>query len=445
MVVLGQEFVTAWSMPRQIFAVESEGDKIYDPLILADSTGRVHIFWRVASSEGSFLYYSYGAHGQFSEPVAVVENVVNDFSAVIDDRDDIHLVWGNGNALFYTWTPAAQSWSPHAWATPQILSSALVRPHITGGSENTLHIAVPGPGGVSVLYLISEDNGITWNAPAQVSAPINPNAAMGDSRLAVGQNGVIHFVWTEYELPRGWPPLGIYYTRSEDGGLSWSAPFEIAGEGYDELTVALVDDETVHLAWNGMAGISGRYHRWSSDGGRTWSNVNVISMYGGTEGFPNLVVDSANTLHLLTTYNVCAWYTTWVDERWTEPVCLSHAEARASHVEHAVMGLSEGNRLYVLYWVAFQSLWYTTRQIDAPWIAPVLPTPVPMTPTPTAYPVLSVTTTPEPMTVLPVATSEVVDSRNPGAVVVWSVLPVIALVSVIVLAATRKRSKQQSR
>jgi hypothetical protein len=440
-VMSNQQSLVDWSVPTKIFEIEFESEAIYEPSVLADSTGRVHILWRVVGLESKFLYYSSGSDGQFSEPVDVMVNVSNNFTAAIDDYDDIHLVWDDGNALYYTWVPAAQAGSARAWAKPQVISAAFMRSHIVTGSAGRLHIAMAGPDGTAVLYLVSEDNGNTWSAPVHVATPMNHDGAMSDTRLAIGTDGVIHFVWTEYKLPQGWPPLGVYYTRSDDDGLSWSTPFEIAGEGYDQLTVALVGDETVHVAWNGMAGVLGRYHRGSLDGGLTWSDINVISEEGGTQGFPHLVIDSSNTLHLLTTYSACAWYTTWLDGRWVDPVCLSHAETY--YVEEAAMALSEGNRLHVVYWVDRQNLWYTSRQVNAPWIEPassssvtILPPSTISTPTVSTDTLASV---PE-RELLPVPTEiETLSNIPPLLSLMISLLPVAIFVLGVVLLAIRRR------
>src|SRR6185295_10758085 len=135
-----------------------------------------------------------------------------------------------------------------------------------------------------------------------------PHAAADFTRIAISPQRTLHVVWTEFEFPQAWPPRGVFHARSTDGGRTWSAPTELAGKGFDQVSIALVDDQTIHVAWNGMAGVWGRYHRWSSDGGATWSAATQLFSAGGTEGPPPLLVDAARRVHLITTHDSSAWH-----------------------------------------------------------------------------------------------------------------------------------------
>jgi hypothetical protein len=205
--------------------------------------------------------------------------------------------------------------------------------------------------------------------------------AADNVRIAIGTNDVLHVVWTEHQLPTGWPILGVFYTRSIDGGRAWSDPLEMAGSGFNEINVAAIGEDDVHVAWNGIAGVGGRYDRWSFDGGVTWSDTSTVVSpgLGGSEGPPQLVSDAAGMVHLLTTYGYeeerCPWYSSWDGVAWMEPVCIAPDEARPSnYVEDPAMTVGNGNRLHAVYWDGPQRLWYVTKQTLAPSM-PSLPVP----------------------------------------------------------------------
>lgn len=386
----------AWSPPIKIYAVEEQA--LYEPVVTADRGGAVHVLWRGLQNA---LYYARLDQSGWSQPVDVLTGA-NVASAVVDERGVLHVIWAGANFnLVYAMARASEAHSAHAWSSPQAIEMAFQRPQIAVDTEGGLHIAFATAGVDAVKYMVSRDGGATWTSSVVVAQSSRPEAGVGDTRLAVGPDGAIHVVWTEYLLPNGWPPLGVFYSRSTDGGLTWTLPGAMAGDGYDQITVLAANASEIHVAWNGMAGVGGRYHRWSGDRGETWSGVNIISNRGGTEGFPSLVVDSAGAVHLLTTFDHCAQYSRWNGDSWSRPMCISGPEAMASnYIEEAAMALSEGNRLHAVFWDGRQRLWYTSRQVEAPAIAPApFPTSAPtatLMPRPVSEPTVTPTKTPPP-------------------------------------------------
>ena len=82
----------------------------------------------------------------------------------------------------------------------------------------------------------------------------------------------------------------------------WVVELPAAGD----WEIAVDSAGRVHVAWNGVVGVGGRYHQWSDDGGLAWSAVAdvVAAGQGGTEGPPQLAIDSADTLHLLSLIHI---------------------------------------------------------------------------------------------------------------------------------------------
>jgi hypothetical protein len=219
----------------------------------------------------------------------------------------------------------------------------------------------------------------------------------------------------------------------------------LAGDGYDQVNIAVMDDNNVHVAWNGMITVGGRYHRWSSDGGQTWSDTAEIvpAGIGGTSGYPQILTDPTGTVHALLTTN-CATYSSFVNQKWDDPKCVSRVEGS---VEEPVMALSEGNRLHVIFWEDRKKLWYSTTETNAPWIQPKImgnelnqPTSNPVS---DCTPIIVPTSSAD-VTALPLDQRVDTSDRatfNPGQVILFSLSPVVLLLIVIVLSQSFKKTK----
>jgi hypothetical protein len=260
-----------------------------------------------------------------------------------------------------------------------------------------------------------------------VSYPINPNTAPDWVRVAVGPDGHLHVTWVEYQLPEGFPPQGIYYAQSGDGGLSWSTPREMAPSGYNQGNV-MVSGENVYVAYLGIASVGGRYLVESLDNGRTWQEPETLAPAGGagTTGAIQLAVDSTGSVHAVYTDIACVFHRQRLPDGWTEPECVSSPEATRALKEYPAMTIGLGNQIHVLYYTDRKQLWYTTRTLDAPAIAP-LPVPTLAPPTPTVpLPTATIAVTP---TYLP----DFGPAPDLGATARVSVLSIVAGVAPVVI------------
>ena len=331
---------------------ETQGD-IHTPVIVADARGGVHCLWieqtKGHASPESRILHSRLVEGKWSRPAFL-------------HRDS----WAA-----FLWVTATSSGSlVAAWSAPngELLTSELMAgsPGLTGGwgparplargrgnlqmieDGRSLHVVYPFRG--TILLRTSRDGGKQWSSGTTIreqNQESNPDyAAIGvDSRTS------LHVLWTEFALPKGWPPRGILYRRSGDLGKSWSQPFRLVGPGFDQAGLSVGPDDTLHVAYNGMAGTGGRYHITSTDGGLNWSAPAQITPQGATEGTPQMVFDGKGGLHLLTTGFTRVLYSRLQEGQWLQPMQLAGGESRDSYWhEQASLCIVDGRVLHVAYW-----------------------------------------------------------------------------------------------
>jgi len=356
-------------------------------VLVTDAIGLVHAFWylRDGQQEGAGSIYHTVWNGQnWTEPtdVVVIDNGVQGLSPAAGRDHFLHLYWSGER---YSEALSSDATSARAWSAPAAVTQGTQHAGIAVDLQGHTHLAYGNLQAAGIYYVALAKDTQPRPQPTLITNVLNAEAAVDWVRIAVGANGTIHVVWTEFQLPNGTPPLGVYYTQSTDAGHSWSDPVKMDGFGYDQINVVTGPNNQVHVVWNGAAMLNGgRFHRWSADGGLTWTARDVIYEHGGgTDGYPQLNFDSAGTLHMVTNSGTsCARHYTWFDGHWSELDCASPERFK---VDTTAAAISTGNVLHVLFReLPAHELWYTSRALSAPYVAP-LPPPTPV-PHPTASP-----------------------------------------------------------
>ena len=173
---------------------------------------------------------------------------------------DAALAWGTGNTVYYA----------------------------TLGDPGNSSPATPGVCSVGGLYVYrSTDGGDTWTLPA--GGPAEPNMQTifrdrdhiaADSNPTSSHAGTVYAVWSDdqytgcpHDFHRNFVTRWIMFSRSTDGGASWSTPIALGSGCLEAAIPAVGADGSVYVAWFDCAirGGDRELVRKSTDGGVTFS------------------------------------------------------------------------------------------------------------------------------------------------------------------------------
>lgn len=372
-----------WSAPQPVTAADTP---VLEPILLSDSSGAVHLFFADEGSgpggRTSVLRYARWADGRWSEPRAVRTSeekgaIVNP-ALTLDERGWVHAVYGgmHWGRLEYRRVHLSELFDDGAWTAPYILSSTgVLHSAVTFGPQRMVFVVYASLAH-QVFFHGSDDGGRTWTEPRRLSNVDPKLEACDDPRIAIDARGRLHALWTQFQLPRGWPPTGTYYRISDDGGLTWGTARQVSGLGTARISIATRGADELHLVWNDAQSRQ-RVHQWSGDGGATWSTAaSIPGVTGAAARALSMVFDEAGTLHLVTSFGGPGGvepivHTTWRSDRaaWSAPERISSGMVGAESTGWPALAIEGGDTLHVAYNGSDRRIWSTEGRIDAPAIA----------------------------------------------------------------------------
>jgi hypothetical protein len=345
--------------------------------MVAGPDGTLHLFFpHQPEGQSSAIDYVTWDGNTWSDPSDIMLDMMGEtpacVRAALDPRYNVHLVWlGANGTLQYASVPLNEARSAHAWPAPRVLTTAVGEADLIIGADGTIYLGyVAWPESGLVMLKRSLDGGRSWSPPTTVATTSGPDVVPSDVRLALSPSGTLHATWTEYALPDGWPPTASFYARSPNGGDTWAAPHKIAGASHGEVGVAAVDTQ-VHLVWRSTIGGDGTFHQYSEDQGITWQPPNRTADDGGFSGLPGTAVDHRGDVH--TTIG-SAFVMRWSNGAATPWLDVSGKKLRDgidqpdywTHPERAVIALTHGNQVHVVFQTGFKDLWHTSIQLNIP-------------------------------------------------------------------------------
>ena len=305
---------SVWSQP---IAVATADVQLLQPNLVVGGDDRIHSFWSqsgnpVASERvsnplnipGNEIFYSRFDAGVWSAPRPVLRSPSGDqadFPAIAsDNQGSLFVAWAGNqpNGVYFSRSLADRAASVTEWVSPRLLPAprdSATWPSIVSDGDSTIYVAytIPLNEDRGIYLTRSEDDGESWSDAIVVFDGVAAGWDLtGPSRLTRTQDGTLHLLWTRWtQLPEA-QAVVLAYARSEDDGQSWSEPEIVTEEPILGSAILGVQERFVHRIWMGL--IDGRpviWHQFSEDGGITWSSAGRVADPGLTPGPTALIAD----------------------------------------------------------------------------------------------------------------------------------------------------------
>lgn len=228
-----------WSEP---YRLSSEAGSSSEGYLVADRYGYVHCLWTelLFNNGDTVIKYARFDGTTWTKPndIYVTGQGIRNVSPFVDQRGLLHIAWSEGETgvAYYSSAPANNALSVQNWTTP-IRINVPARPvFITVDSKDVLHIVYINQTEESgVYYIRSEDGGIKWTAPLWLDPDIRPGYIPDSLHFEIDEEDGLHAAWFYGTREVSGEPDWVRYTHSLDGGHSWSTPLTIdkAVEGSD--------------------------------------------------------------------------------------------------------------------------------------------------------------------------------------------------------------------
>ena len=199
-----------------------------------------------------------------------------------------------------------------------------------------------------------------WLVPQALACHDTAQGRPACPTLAVRADEQIYVVYINLN------PRDIFFTRSLDGGTTWSTPINLSTNPGDSVrpTIALNSQGTIYVAWGDDA--EGKYEvflRYSTDTGNTWSPIrNITAQVKGQDRLPAIAVDANGTLYATWAHKerhneggvitvereVFLQYSQDGGETWSAPYSVSGVPS-VSDIIRPELTLDPAGNLYVIW------------------------------------------------------------------------------------------------
>jgi hypothetical protein len=399
-------YLPVWSQPSPVTDDNLEMEAVE---LVATGDDLIHAFF--SQRQDSVIYYTYWDGELWSRiaPVLELPEGVAAWPAIAAGPGNELLLIASNNrgALYFSRATSGNAATESRWSTPTRLGighdGEIGSVDMAWDTAGTIYLAysVPVNEERGIYLVLSRDQGTTWSEPLQVfDGAAKGFDLVGAPSLLASANGLLHIIWKEQSIQGdGVPqPFSLYYTRSEDGGQTFSDAELVVEEPVTWQEIVTDGKGNLHLLWRPQDTSTTVWDQVSLDGGRSWQFPQGLPDEGITAA---IIVDSVGLLHLVDAGPSSLGHWLWDGNRWQPeaPLHWSLALQQKGSVELLAAAVNKQGKMVALLVVptgegdvAENNLLFSTRTLDLhprqteikeiPTQTLLSPTVIPATPTP---------------------------------------------------------------
>ncbi|MDL1909455.1 hypothetical protein FBQ81_01995 [Chloroflexi bacterium CFX6] len=304
-----------WGEPDALTVKSENPERISNFHAAPDSEGNIHAVWvqspvSVGSASSMAIKYARWNGRLWTTPESVITSLSGkplQVMAAADPLQRLLLTWidGYNGDLVFSWANLERANLVSEWvgATGLPIPSRLI---------NAADVVVDGAGRIFTVYVVpvneergiyitqSRDNGSTWSVPVRVFDAVEAGwERIEQPKIVLDSRGVLHLVFVRAAIRLG-QPEGLYYSRSEDGGFTWSDAQLLTEGRIQWVEAASYGEQTVHVVWQEFDGlVFANVSQVSEDGGVSWGKQNSITGVNETSTLVSLASNGNGLLHFI--------------------------------------------------------------------------------------------------------------------------------------------------
>lgn len=240
---------------------------------IASSGDNVHVVWHDLRTGSSEIYYKRSTDGGISWSGDIrLTNApgLSRIPAISVYEDNVYVVWedqrdGGDTEIYYKLsTNRGTSWGGDIRLTNDPASSSIPRITVTGQTGHIVWVD-RRDGNDEIYYKRTVNGGSTWGADTRLT-----NDTSVSDRSNINTSGsIVHVTWDDTRHGN----REIFYKRSTDGGLNWSADTRLTNNSFSStLPFITSSSDDVHIVWyDNRDGNSEIYYKRSQNGGISWN------------------------------------------------------------------------------------------------------------------------------------------------------------------------------
>ncbi|MCK4457463.1 MAG: exo-alpha-sialidase [Thermoplasmata archaeon] len=225
------------------------------------------------------------------------------------DEDMIHIVWGDErdgqHEVYYrNSNDGGATWSEERRLTNWTLGTD--GPDGIDIYEFYVHVLLTRyVGNWESFYTRSEDGGSTWSSPIPI---VDMDGRNSESRDLSASGSMVNICWMDAKSS----VAEIFYRNSTDNGITWNPEVRISNSSVEaEQCHMAISPPDIHFAWyDKKAGNAEIFYRNSTDMAVSWNEEVRLTYVNGLSAQPRIEL-SGNYIHLV-----------WLDKRFGDPRIL---------------------------------------------------------------------------------------------------------------------------